>query len=105
MRARLLCDNDEQRGRILDMSRRLRPVALASSVMLLAGAAATIPTFGWVWLLPNAVGALAYYLLTRRLSHFRRPELALAGMWLAAELLIGTGIALARGPHEYLLSL
>jgi diguanylate cyclase (GGDEF)-like protein len=101
----LLRNGDEERGRILDMSSRLRPVALASSVMLLAGGAVATPTFGWLWLVPLTVGAAAYYLLTRRLNYFRRPELALVGMWLSAELLLGAGIALGRGPRVYLLSL
>lgn len=105
MQVGLLCSNDEERGRILDMNARLRPVALASSMMLLAGAAATIPTFGWLGLIPDSAGALAYYVLTRHLNRFRRPELALAAMWLAAEVLLGLSFALSGGPREYLLSI
>jgi diguanylate cyclase (GGDEF)-like protein len=101
----ILCSNDQERGRILDMSRRLRPVALASIVMLLTGAAVTIPTFGWAGLIPDVVGAVAYYLLTRHLDRFRRPELALLVMWLAAELLLGLSVVLAHGPRQYLLAL
>lgn len=86
------------------MSTRLRPVALASSLMLLVGGMVATPTFGWLWLLPDVLAAVAYYFLTRRLTHFRRPELVLAAMWLAAEVLLGTSIALASGPREYLLS-
>jgi diguanylate cyclase (GGDEF)-like protein len=85
------------------MSRRLWPVSLASGVMLFAAGAVTILTFGWHWLVPGAIAAVAFIYLTRRLSTFRHPELALAAHWLAAELLLGVGIALASGPREYLL--
>ena len=102
---RPVCSNDEERGRVLDMSGRLRPVALASTVMLLVAMAATIPTFGWLPLVPNVFGGVAYYLITRRLNYFRRPEVALIGMWLAAELLIGLSIAASHGSRQYLLSM
>jgi diguanylate cyclase (GGDEF)-like protein len=100
----LQCRNDEERGRVVDMSRRLRPVALAASLMLLAGGVITIHTFGLPWLAPTAVAAVAFYLLTERLNRLRRPELALAGLWLTSELLLGGAIAVASGPRAYLLS-
>src|ERR1700716_4250216 len=100
----LECRNDEERGRVVDMCRRLQPVALAASLMLLAGGVVTIPTFGSLWLVPGCVGAIVFSLVTERLNHFRRPELALAGLWLAAELFLGASIALATGPRSYLLS-
>ncbi len=87
------------------MSGRLRPVALASSLMLLVAVAATIPTYGALPLIPVALGAAGYYLITRRLDHFRRPEVALIAMWLAAEVLIAASIAASHGPRQYLLSM
>jgi hypothetical protein len=85
------------------MSRRLQPVILSSGVMLFAAGAATIRTFGWLWLVPGGMTAVSFFFLTRRLNTFRRPDPALAAQWLAAELLLGAGIALANGPREYLL--
>jgi len=101
----LTCRNDSERGRLLDLSRRLRPAEVRGSVLL--GIAALIggPTFGWLAALPPLPGMIVFFVIQRRLERFRRPELALIGCVAITQAGLAAAIAIAQGPRVYLLTL
>jgi diguanylate cyclase (GGDEF)-like protein len=101
----LLCRGDAERGRLLDLSRRLRPMERLGSVIFLAAAAIGAPTFGWVALLPALPGLGLFWVLQARIDRFRRPELALLGCVALVQVGLAASLALADGPRIYLLPL
>jgi hypothetical protein len=99
----LLCRSDDERGRLLDLNRRLRPIQHAAIVLAFAAGLVGVPTFGWLWLAPPAAAAVLFSVVQARLERFRRPEYALRASWLCGQLLMVGGLALASGPRVYLL--
>jgi diguanylate cyclase (GGDEF)-like protein len=99
----LLCRSDDERGRLLDLNRRLRPIQHAAIVLAFAAGLVGVPTFGWLWLAPPAAAAVLFSVVQARLERFRRPEYALLASWLCGQLLMVGGLALASGPRVYLL--
>jgi len=101
----LLCRNDAERGRLMDMSRRLGPAKRGAMIALLIANVIGVPTFG-VWYLPPLVLAVVAFAIGQaRLVYVRRPEYVLAASWLFGEAMIAISIALAHGPRLYLLAL
>ncbi|MCL6439922.1 MAG: GGDEF domain-containing protein [Thermoleophilum sp.] len=98
-----LCRNDAERGRLIDVNRRMRFASRASVLLFLAVALIGLPTFGPLYLLPVPPAAAIFFAAQRRLSRSNRPELLLAGAWLAAELATAAAIVLAHGPSLHLL--
>jgi diguanylate cyclase (GGDEF)-like protein len=99
------CRDDAERGRLLDMSRRLRAVEARGSLLFLAAAAAGVPTFGFVALLPALPGLALFWLIQSRVARYRRPELALLGCVLLVQSGVAISIVIAHGPRIYLLPL
>jgi diguanylate cyclase (GGDEF)-like protein len=93
----------DERGRLLDLNRRLRPLQHAAMGLAFAAGLVGVPTFGWLWLVPPAIAAMAFSAAQARLDRFRRPERALFAAWLFAELMLVAGFALASGPRAVLL--
>jgi diguanylate cyclase (GGDEF)-like protein len=92
-----------ERGRLLDMNRRLRVVDRRTAALFAVALAVATPSTGWPVWLPVLAGLLVWWLQRARLDRYRRPELALLIAFAAAELGIAAGIALAHGPRIYLL--
>jgi diguanylate cyclase (GGDEF)-like protein len=101
----IFCRDDAERGRLLDMSRRLRAVEARGSLLFLAAAAAGVPTFGFVALLPALPGLALFWLIQSRVARYRRPELALLGCVLLVQSGVAISIVIAHGPRIYLLPL
>ncbi len=98
-----LCRGDAERGRLIDMSRRLsgakRGATLALAIAVLIG----IPTFGFWYGVPLALAGIAFWIGQLRLDYVRRPEYVLAASWVFAQLMFALSIAIAHGPRLYLL--
>jgi len=101
----LHCKDDAERGRLIDLSRRMRAVEAKGSVAFLVAAAVGAPTFGWVAALPPIPGLVAFWLLQRRLNRFRYPEQVLFGCLVVTQGGLAGALALAHGPKVYLLPL
>ena len=101
----LRCKDDASRGRLVDLSRRMRWVEARGSVLYLVAAALGAFSFGPVAALPALPGLLAFWLVQGRLSYFRRPEQVLFAVWLAVQGGVAGGLVLAHGPRVYLLPL
>jgi diguanylate cyclase (GGDEF)-like protein len=99
----LLCRDASERERLLDMSRRLRPAKRGSIALLAVAALVSIPVYGWAMPVSVLLAAGALGLVQLRIGRMRRPEYALAWVWLFAQLTIVLAIALADGPRVYLL--
>lgn len=104
MRVQLLsCRDDAERGRLLDLSRRLRPLERRGSVLFLVAAAIGAPRFGALAALPAIPGLVMFWILQTRLDRFRRPELALLACLVVLEVGVGVSLGIAHGPRIYLL--
>ena len=101
----LLCRNDAERARVLDMSERLRDAERIVLVGLSVAMCIAVPTFGVAPLVPLAAAGAAFWAAQARLGRARRPERVLVGCWVFAQLMIACSIMLASGPSLYLLSL
>jgi diguanylate cyclase (GGDEF)-like protein len=99
----LSCRDDAERGRLLDLSRRLRPTERCATALLLLAVLVSAPAFGWLTVLPPLPGIAVFWVTERRFERLRHPErlvllfLALTQAGLAASL------AIAHGPSIYLL--
>ncbi|SEH13732.1 hypothetical protein [Thermoleophilum album] len=101
--SRFLCRNDAERGRLIDVNRRLRIASQGSIALFLVAGLIGVPTFGPQYLLP-VPGALAlFWWMQRSLRRSPRPELRLAAAWLVSEVAIAAAIVLAKGPSLHLL--
>jgi diguanylate cyclase (GGDEF)-like protein len=101
----LSCRDDAERGRLLDLSRRLRPMERRGSVLFLAAAAIGAPTFGLLAALPAIPGLAMFWGMQTRLDRFRRPELALLSCLVVLEVGLGISLGIAHGPRVFLLPL
>ena len=95
----LLCRDASERKRLLDMSRRLRPAKRGSIALLAVAALVSIPVYGWATQVPLLVAAGVLGIVQLRIGRLRRPEYALAAVWVLAQLMIVLAIALANGPR------
>jgi diguanylate cyclase (GGDEF)-like protein len=93
----------DERGRLLDLNRRLRPLQHAAMGLAFAAGLVGVPTFGWLWLAPPAIAAVVFSAVQARLDRFRRPTHALLAAWLFGQLMLVAGFALASGPRAVLL--
>jgi diguanylate cyclase (GGDEF)-like protein len=93
----------DERSRLLDLNRRLRPLQHAAMGLAFAAGLVGVPTFGWLWLVPPALGAVVFSLVQARLERFERPQRALLAAWLFGQLMLVAGFALASGPRAVLL--
>jgi diguanylate cyclase (GGDEF)-like protein len=103
--ASLICRDTAERGRMLDMSHRLRGAERVGIGVLMATMVLGIPVFGLLPLLPMLVAGAAFHLGSRRLEYARRPEYVLAGLLMFAQVMLGAAVVLAHGPSLYLLAL
>ncbi|MDE3069338.1 MAG: GGDEF domain-containing protein [Acidobacteriota bacterium] len=101
----LLCRDDAERGRLLDLSRRLRPVELTCSLGFVPAIIAGGPTFGWLSSLPIVPGVVLFWIMQGRLPRYRRPELVLLGCLGLFAVGLAAALATASGPRIYLLPL
>ncbi len=94
-----LCRDEADRGRMLDMEARLRPVRRKAFAILLVAIASLAPWLGWrplAFAIPAGVIVAAAERLTPRAA---RPELAMFSVWVGSELTIAGAILLATGPR------
>ncbi len=99
----LICHTDAERRRLEDLRLRFRRVSPVIVAMYLAAGATGVGAHGWQPLLPVVVAAAVFAVIWTGLARYERPEYALVGVWLLAELAIAGGIALAHGPRASLL--
>ncbi len=101
----LLCRDDSERGRLLDVSRRLRSTERNALLLFIVAAAIGLHSFGWVAVLPVLPGVALFWALQRRIERFRRPEVVLLGCTTLAQIGLAMSLAIAHGPRVYLLPL
>ena len=101
----LLCNSDAERGRLLDMSRRLTFAKRGATVAVAAAVLIGMPTFGFWYSVPLALAGIAFFVGQARLDYVRRPEYVLAASWVFAQVMFALSVALAHGPRLYLLAL
>jgi diguanylate cyclase (GGDEF)-like protein len=101
----LLCRNDSERARLLDMSRRMRRAEGYAAALLILAAGFGVPLFGVLILVPLACAGVVFWIGQKRLDWVTRPELLLAGCWLFTQLMFACTVAVATGPRLYLLPL
>jgi len=99
------CRDDAERGRLLDMSRRLRRVEAHGSILFLAAAGVGAPTFGILALLPTLPGLICFWLMQGRLARYRRPERGLFACVVLLQCGLAASLVMAHGPRIYLLPL
>ena len=100
-----LCRDDSERARLLDMSAGVRAAKRRSLALLAVAAAVSVPVYGVKMQVPLVLAAITLLVLERRARALPRPEYALAGVWVIAQLAIVVAIALATGPRMYMLSI
>ncbi|MEA2417878.1 MAG: two-component system, cell cycle response regulator [Thermoleophilaceae bacterium] len=93
-----LVHDDADRGRMLDMDRRLAPVRRAALAVLALALIACGPWFGWWSLFPLAVAAGAFSLAERLTTRLAKPEYAIFGAWVSTQVAIAAAVALSDGP-------
>jgi diguanylate cyclase (GGDEF)-like protein len=79
------------------MERRLKPVRTVAMGGLVVSLVASAHWMGWWPVLICIVVGLGFVLVDLRLDDFHRPELAIATMWLIAQVAIGASIWLTGG--------
>src|SRR5271168_2768781 len=100
-----LCPSDAERGRLVDMSRRLTHAKRGATLAIAIAVVVGMPTFGFWYSIPLALAGIAFWIGQLRLDYVRRPEYVLAASWLFAQLMFALSVALAHGPRLYLLPL
>ncbi len=101
----LLCRSDAERGRLIDMSRRLSSAKRGATLAVAVAVVIGMPTFGVLYAVPLALAGIGFWIGQARLDYVRRPEYVLAASWLLAQLMFALSVALAHGPRLYLLPL
>jgi diguanylate cyclase (GGDEF)-like protein len=101
----ILCRDDAERGRLLDLSCRLRSSERNALILFLVAAAVAVPSFGWAAVLPVLPGIVLLWATQRRIERFRRPEVVLLGCLTSVQIGIAVSLAIASGPRIYLLPL
>jgi diguanylate cyclase (GGDEF)-like protein len=99
-----LCRDDMDRGRLLDMERRIGPVrrkaiGLIAVTLLVCG-----PWMGFWTLLPLLLAGVVFQVAEKRAPTSQRPEYVLFAAWTCSELAIAGAVALSGGPDVPTLS-
>jgi diguanylate cyclase (GGDEF)-like protein len=87
-----LCPDDARRERAVDMERRLKPVRTVAMASLTLELLATGHWIGWWPVLTCIVVAVGFALADLRLDGFRRPEIAIATMWVVTQFAIAVAV-------------
>ena len=95
--------DESERGRVLDMARRLRPVARSCGALAVAAAAIGLPTFGSGPVVALILAAVTFDIGCAWLARSEHVEVVVCVSWLAGASIVAGGIALAAGPQLYLL--
>jgi diguanylate cyclase (GGDEF)-like protein len=93
-----LCRDEAQRERVVEMERWLRPVRGATLGLLGTALVIVAPWQGWWTLLAWAVAAGLFVPAERQMERRARPELGIAGAWLATQCVIALAVAFSGGP-------
>jgi diguanylate cyclase (GGDEF)-like protein len=93
-----LCRGDFDRGRMLDMELRVRPVRMATFVILAVAIAFVGPTsVGWWPVLCLIPAALFFVLADILMPRMARPEFLMFAAWIGSELIIAGAVAIEGG--------
>jgi diguanylate cyclase (GGDEF)-like protein len=87
------------RERMLDMDRRIAPARRRSFAVLGVALLACGPWLGWWTLIPLVIAGVGFRLAERHTDSTPRPEYAMFGAWVAAEVIIAVSVALTGGPR------
>lgn len=94
-----LCRDDTDRGRLLDMEQRLRPVRIGSIGILALALLASAPWVGWWTLVPLLFAPGLFFLAGMRLAGSKRPEYWMFAAWALTEVAIAASVVLAGTEH------
>lgn len=89
-----LIRNGADRGRMLDMDRRLQPVRLRTFAVLAGALLASGPWVGWWTIAPLLVAAAVFRVADTRIEGTARPEYWMFAAWAGAEAIIAVSLAL-----------
>jgi diguanylate cyclase (GGDEF)-like protein len=81
----------------MDMEHRLKPVRAVSMGILAIALLLSGPWMGWWPLAPLVLATAGFVVVDHKLESFSKPEWALAGVWMAAQIVIATSIVLTGG--------
>jgi diguanylate cyclase (GGDEF)-like protein len=87
------------RGRMLDMDRRLQPVRRMAFGVLAVALLLCGPWLGWWTVAPLAVAAVVFRLADTQIEQLENPEYAIFGAWVGAQVIIAISVALTGGPN------
>jgi diguanylate cyclase (GGDEF)-like protein len=95
-----LCPDEAHRERLLDMDARLKRPRALSFVVLAVALLPLGPSIGWWPLGLLVVAALGFALADMVRPRLARPEFAIAGSWVFAQLVIAGAAAATGGPQS-----
>jgi diguanylate cyclase (GGDEF)-like protein len=82
-----------EREHVLDLNTRIRESNRPAYLVAFATVIAAAFTYGWLTVVGPVIAAVVYNVVEHRLEGFRRPEYALAGGWLFAQVGNASGVA------------
>src|SRR5215471_16037427 len=99
MESGVLCRNDVERSRLLDMSRRLDVANRRVAVLWAVFGFFAVPVYGIAPLVPLTLACICTLFAAHLATKSRRPELPLIGAWIAVTVSIAAAMLLSRqGP-------
>jgi diguanylate cyclase (GGDEF)-like protein len=101
----LLVEAGQERERMLDMDRRLRPVRQRTFLVLAGALVLAAPWTGWWTLAPLVLAGALFRAAEGRIDRASHPEYWMFGAWAAAELIIAGSILLTGDAAIFLLAL
>jgi hypothetical protein len=99
-----LCRDDLDRGRMLDMEQRVRPVRRRTFAIIGVAVLAMGPWIGWWPLLFLIPASLCFTAAERLMLRVARPELVVFSAWVGGELMIAGALTLEGGHRTAWLS-
>ncbi len=93
-----LCPTLADRGRVLDMERRLQPVRKLTMTVLAVALLLCGPWLGFWTLAPLALATIGFLAVDRGLDRAPQPELRIAVAWVISMLAIAGSVAASGGP-------
>jgi diguanylate cyclase (GGDEF)-like protein len=96
---------DSERGRVLDLARRLRPASRRMAIIAIAAGAVALPTFGPGPLIALVAAGALFELSCLLLERVSRYAAVVWLNWFGCVALMACGLAAASGPRLYLFAM
>jgi diguanylate cyclase (GGDEF)-like protein len=93
-----LFPNGDNRERMLELDRQLRPVRRAAFGVLVVSVIICGPWLGWWTILPLVLAAIVFRLGDVHMEKTRQPEYTMLAAWVGAEVIMALSVAVSGGP-------